>query len=155
MLRPATISLGRTSPHGSCSLPGTSAVGLRQPPGDEQPPAPKGVIPAWPCSRWGLPGRAYCYARRWSLTPPFHPHLRRTAKGSPRLAVCFCGPIRQVPGPAAWPPTCPRPGCYPASCSMECGLSSMHRTSRLRLITTPRSPDRPGYFHHNISTEEG
>jgi hypothetical protein len=37
---------------------------------------PCGVVPAWPCSRWGLPGRGCCQSRRWSLTPPFHPgHL--------------------------------------------------------------------------------
>jgi len=31
------------------------------------------VAPAWPCSRWGLPGRPGHPGRRWSLTPPFHP----------------------------------------------------------------------------------
>jgi len=31
------------------------------------------LTPAWPCSRWGLPGRPHCWGRRWSLTPPFHP----------------------------------------------------------------------------------
>ena len=29
---------------------------------------------AWPCSRWGLPGRPSHLGRRWSLTPPFHPY---------------------------------------------------------------------------------
>jgi hypothetical protein len=33
------------------------------------------LYPAWPCSRWGLPGRRHYCRRRWSLTPPFHPHL--------------------------------------------------------------------------------
>ena len=32
--------------------------------------------PAWPCSRWGLPGRWHCCRRRWSLTPPFHPRRK-------------------------------------------------------------------------------
>lgn len=32
--------------------------------------------PAWPCSRWGLPGRRHRCRRRWSLTPPFHPRRR-------------------------------------------------------------------------------
>jgi len=32
------------------------------------------VVPAWPCSRWGLPGREGYPPRRWSLTPPFHYH---------------------------------------------------------------------------------
>jgi len=31
-------------------------------------------VPAWPCSRRGLPGRAHYCTRRWSLTPPFHHH---------------------------------------------------------------------------------
>jgi hypothetical protein len=39
-------------------------------------PAPEGgLTPAWPCSRWGLPGRDGHPPRRWSLTPPFHPYL--------------------------------------------------------------------------------
>jgi hypothetical protein len=29
--------------------------------------------PIRPCSGRGLPGRARCRARRWALTPPFHP----------------------------------------------------------------------------------
>ncbi len=40
--------------------------------GDGPPPAPKGFVPAWPCSRRGLPGRGCYHPRRWSLTPPFH-----------------------------------------------------------------------------------
>jgi hypothetical protein len=48
--------------------------------------------PAWPCSRWGLPGRVYYCTRRWSLTPPFHPHTKNRA-------VLFCGPFRGLPRP--------------------------------------------------------
>jgi len=35
------------------------------------------IVPAWPCSRWGLPGRGHYCPRRWSLTPPFHPYRSR------------------------------------------------------------------------------
>jgi len=98
------------------------------------------VAPAWPCSRWGLPGRPGHPGRRWSLTPPFHPYrvgrevdrylvwgrIGRmriphplpihpfTRLPSPNPAVCFCGPIRRVTPP----------GCYPAPCPVEPGLSS-------------------------------
>ena len=37
------------------------------------PPSADDFVPAWPCSRRGLPGRMHCCIRRWSLTPPFHP----------------------------------------------------------------------------------
>ncbi len=72
-------------------------------------------VPAWPCSWRRLPGHADYSARRWSLTPPFHPY---------RLypAVCFCGPIRQVSPPRDFPrrhalwsadfPRAPRLLCY-------------------------------------------
>ena len=36
------------------------------------------------------------------------------------------------------------PGCYPAPCSLECGLSSTQR----RNDAAPRSPSQPGHFHH-------
>ena len=35
-------------------------------------PSSDGFVPAWPCSRRGLPGRPHYCERRWSLTPPFH-----------------------------------------------------------------------------------
>jgi len=59
--------------------------------------APDGVCPAdWSPSRW------------WALTPPFHPCLALLE------AVCFCGTFRRVTPP----------GCYPAPCPVELGLSS-------------------------------
>lgn len=82
------IYLGHTSRRASCSLPGTAI--LYKGSGDEQPPLclQTEIVPAWPCSRWGLPGRECYHPRRWSLTlpttsssikrmlrilPPFHP----------------------------------------------------------------------------------
>ena len=56
------------------------------------------------------------------------------------VAVCFCGPFRQVHASQRFP----RPGCYPTPCSLECGLSS---------TPTTQSRDRPTdlrYFHHNL-----
>ena len=69
----------------------------------DEPP----LVPAWPCSWQGLPGRSHCWLRRWSLTPPFHPywHCQRY------VSVAQSGRF-------------PRPGCYPTPCSVECGLSS-------------------------------
>lgn len=62
---------------------------------DEQP-----LGPAWPCSRWGFPGRRRHRRRRWSLTPPFHP-CGPLLRGSNRLAVCF---LWHYPsGHPAWP----------------------------------------------------
>ena len=31
-------------------------------------------VPAWPCSRRGLPGHPHYCGCRWSFTPPFHHH---------------------------------------------------------------------------------
>src|SRR5215211_5703554 len=31
-------------------------------------------VPAWPCSRRGLPGHPHYCRCRWSFTPPFHHH---------------------------------------------------------------------------------
>ena len=39
------------------------------------PPSADGFVPAWSCSRRGLPGHLYYYRCRWSFTPPFHHHL--------------------------------------------------------------------------------
>jgi len=69
---------------------------------DEPPPFPsaasrqarKEFAPAWPCSRWGLPGHRPCSRRRWSLTPPFHPDRH---VGAPR------GTLRRAGGRFLWP----------------------------------------------------
>ncbi len=56
-------------------------------------------------------------------------------------AVCFCGPFPAGSRLSA----VPRPGCYPTSCSMECGLSSIPSTQdrdcpiNLRLFDDTRS----------------
>jgi hypothetical protein len=58
------------------------------------------------------------------------------------VAVCFCGPFRQVHASQRFP----RPGCYPTPCSLECGLSS---------TPTTQGRDRPTdlrRFHHNPIT---
>ncbi len=61
------ISLGRSSPPGSCSLPGTNEKASRFPPRERGHRPCLALLPvgvAWP---------PYYYVRRWSLTPPFHP----------------------------------------------------------------------------------
>jgi len=32
------------------------------------------LLPAWPCSRWGLPSQTGHPACWWALTSPFHPY---------------------------------------------------------------------------------
>ena len=61
--------------------------GLTQPPRDwirmktsRLPPSADGFVPAWPCSRRGLPDALHYCKRRWSLTPPFH-HYPAQARG--------------------------------------------------------------------------
>ena len=136
VLSRAVIYLGRRLPAASSGLPGAQTGRA----------APWGVrvqlnctltplAPAWPCSRWGLPGRPGHPRRRWSLTPPFHHH--RSDRVAP--AVCFCGPFRRVTPP----------GCYPAPCPVEPGLSSPRAWPR-GVNRGARPPGRPGcWFHHN------
>ena len=99
------------------------------------PPSADGFVPAWSCSRRGLPAHLYYYRCRWSFTPPFHHH--------PAFARLFVSValIRQVSSSRR----VPRPGCYPTPCSMECGLSS---------IPTTQNRDRPTdlkRLHHTRS----
>jgi len=122
------------------------------------PPSADDFVPAWPCSRRGLPGHPHYCGCRWSFTPPFHhdppppclpqiqwiwgrcPARRAGRRGR---AVCFCGPfIRQVNSSRRLP----RPGCCPTPCSMECGLSS---------IPTTQDRDRPTDLrqHHHTRKE--
>ena len=84
--RAAIIYLGRRLPAISSSLPGTCAERAAPPanPSRDWTSCPI----AWPCSWWGLPGRPCHHVRRWSLTPPFHPH-RAAWRGS----LLFCGPF--------------------------------------------------------------
>ncbi len=85
----------RASPRGSCSLPGTRK-------GRAAPRPRMGFVPAWPCSRRGLPGRRHCCRRRWSLTPPFHPYpTQRQALSLGRsfsVALSAGRPARVLPG---------------------------------------------------------
>jgi hypothetical protein len=99
------------------------------------PPSADGFVPAWSCSRRGLPGHPHYCRCRWSFTPPFHHHLPLPAlpnwggRGGVWLFVSVAL-IRQVSSSRR----VPRPGCYPTPCSMECGLSS---------IPTTQDRDRP------------
>ena len=120
----AIIYLGCMSPCISCSLPETTGVSL----GDEQPPTHKGFASAWPCSWRGLPGRNHYWLRRWSLTPPFHPHWFNMADAMLNLSGMFL-----------WPD----PAGYPApGITRRLALWSAD-FPRLRLAK-PRSPDQPG-----------
>jgi len=60
-----------------CSLPETGALPVEGAHMETSslPPSADDFVPAWPCSRRGLPGHAHYCARRWSFTPPFHHHL--------------------------------------------------------------------------------
>ncbi len=105
--RRTTISLGCASPRSSSSLPG--ARGKRA---ASRPPEGR-LHPCLTLLRMGVTWpRHYC-RRRWSLTPPFQPYR-------------FPGGMFLWPDPAGSPlARFPRSGCYPASCSVECGLSSI------------------------------
>ena len=76
--------------------------------GDEPPLCASCETPlaAWPCSRWGLPGR-----RRYRSAGEL---LSRLFTLTSYEAVCFCGPAPRITAP----------GRYPASRSVEFGLSS-------------------------------
>ena len=123
----ATISLGVPLPARSCSLPGTCPPKRKK---TNRLPFPEGnLVPAWPCSRWGLPGRriAACAGgllhRRFTLAPA----LERVG------AVCFCGPIHYLAAIRGLPGI------------VSCG-------ARTFLDTRERRRGRPaslGRFHHN------
>jgi hypothetical protein len=124
---------------GHLSRPGVSAWLVQPTRGSEETGslltdanAPKGVshdglASAWPCSGWGLPGRAHCWTRRWSLTPPFHPDRFRNRRF---VSVARSGRL-------------PHPGSYPASRPVECGLSSISSDSR-GYLSKLRPSDQPG-----------
>jgi len=87
----AVISLGDVSPHRSVQptrdwpFPQEGKARAKT---SCLPSSTDDFVPAWPCSRRGLPGRTHYCARRWSLTPPFHHHSHPEGW----RAVCFCGP---------------------------------------------------------------
>ena len=92
-------------------------------------------VPAWPCSRRGLPGHLHYCRCRWSFTPPFHHH----PGGIPPALFVSVALVRQVSSSRR----VPRPGCYPTPCSMECGLSS---------IPTTQDRDRPTDLRREYDT---
>jgi hypothetical protein len=144
------IYLGHASRRVSCSLPGTAILCKEL--GDEQPPLylQTEIVPAWPCSRWGLPGRGCCHPRRWSFTlsttmssikrmrcilPPFHPcrHYQDIVRWLEMLrrSVSVARSRRFLPS-----------GRYPAPCSVECGLSSAVQ------VHSRDHPVNQRYIHH-------
>ena len=134
----AVISLGGASP--LCSMQPTRdwpnpQEGRARMEASSLPSSTDEIVPAWPCSRRGLPGHVHYCARRWSLTPPFHHHPAK------RGAVCFCGPFPAGSCLAAIFPSTndglPRPGCYPTPCSI--GV----RTFLDPVNAGPRLPDQP------------
>jgi len=101
-----TISLGGALPRRSSSLPGAQGKRAASRRSEDR---------LYPCLTLLLVGVAWprhC-CRAGGLL-----HHRFTLAGCP--AVCFCGPIQQVNLYRG----IPRSGCYPAPCSVECGLSS-------------------------------
>ena len=144
------IYLGRASQRASCSLPGTAT--LCKGSGDEKSPLrlQTEIIPAWHCSRWGLPGRGCCHPCRWSFTlattsssikrmrsilPPFHPY--RHSRDIVRCLEMLRRSVSVAQSRGSLPS-----GCYPAPYSVECGLSS---------AAQQHSRDHPvnqRYIHH-------
>ena len=103
----------------------TRSYGSNDPKDHYLPGASSTLTPAWPCSWWGLPGRKHCCLRRWSLTPPFHPYSRPSSPlpmgEGPGVRERFISVARSGRDGSL---SHLRPGCYPAPCSVECGLSS-------------------------------
>jgi len=116
------------------------------------------IAPAWPCSRWGLPGRSHRCARRWSLTPPFHPRTARframqytslwhSAVESPRLAFRQHRTLWRADFPQA-------ELVQPAVTRLAWTRSDYSRTNvrlidrlsaiRLRMLPVRQQPDHPG-----------
>jgi hypothetical protein len=92
------------------------------------PPSADDFVPAWPCSRRGLPGRVYYYTRRWSFTPPFHPDPAFADR-----AVCFLWPFSGRLAPNGGVPA-------PGAIRRRALWSADFPRSRL---AKPRSPDQP------------
>ncbi len=65
---------------------------------------PRAFPSAWPLLPMGLPGRAGYPARRWSLTPPFHPygHGGRPWFADVSVALSAGRPARGLPGIAPY-----------------------------------------------------
>jgi len=141
-------SVSRESPHGrrpsiwdgDCSTPQATypECGRAAPAAQGRPPH------AWSCSRCGIPSRPSYLSRWWSLTPPFHSCPQPKAAGDLLSVALFS---RVTP-----------PGRYPASCSVEFGLSSkrMMRSAVARsthlwhdsMIGNRRQP----YSLHNVAS---
>ena len=127
-----TIYLGGLSPTHSCSLPGTqgkrAASHLLWQTLSLLDLAPDGGYPAAAL----LPALVVSY----TTISPLPARRKRLSRRYLSVAL-----FRQVTGSAQRASTSPHPGCYPASCPVECGLSSARRTE-------PRSPDRPGILSY-------
>jgi hypothetical protein len=122
-----------------CGLPGTDALPLEgvHMEASSLPPSADDFVPAWPCSRRGLPGHAHYCARRWSFTPPFHPY-------NPHLPSPIRGRLGRGCGLFLWP--------FPAGSRLS-AVSPPRVLSDAVLFGVrtfldpdnagPRSPDRP------------
>ena len=114
-----TIPLGPASLTGSSDLPGSV----------DRTGRPNGRSHALPYlvllhAGFGLP--RLLPAARCALTAPFHPYLQLATR-----RYVFCATFRRVAPP----------GCYPAHCPVEFGLSSPRGTSRVSAVA-PRG-DHP------------
>src|ERR671922_3120378 len=149
ILSRVTIHLGRRSPDGSSSAPGSSAGRLRAEPVRL---APDGVwLAAVSPRRW------------WALTPPFHPCLRRLRRV--RIAA---GGLLSVPlsvgfrrlgfsqRPALRCPDFPRAANDPRSPGLQTqlypGLGLARRGAQARAAL--RAQDRAARVHHELAADE-
>ncbi len=144
VLSRAAISLGRR-------LPAASTRPTRKSNGPGRPVAASddaAVLPAWSCSRWGLPsqiGHPTCWC---ALTAPFHPCLhdpatvRRPFRADRRSVLCGTFPILADGG--RYPPPCPaEPGL--SSVADACGwcmptTATARPTPIARLILCSEEP---------------
>ena len=137
------ISLGGPLPARSSSLPGVQ--GKRA--ASRCRASAVSFIPAWPCSRWGLPGRGIT-TNAGGLLP-----MQNLAVLLRRTAFAILPTVSPLPQTGRFVSVARsgrllHPGCYPASRSSECGLSST------RLNAWPRSSDQPEGIYLTLKVDK-
>lgn|GEM_PF-5648949 len=75
-------------------------------------------VPMWPCTGGVYRARPGCPARRWALTPPFHPYRGGRSRQGGLVSVALSVPARLPRG---------TPACAGHPCLRVSGLSSPRR----------------------------
>jgi hypothetical protein len=117
-----TISLGRELPHTSCSLPEAANLAVQV--------TSSHLLKGLPLLDLA-PGGGYLAVDIAAYAGGLLHHLFTLALSCPSPKPCgFGGGWKGRSVSVVQSVRLPRPGCYPAPCFMECGLSSMARSHR-------------------------